>query len=811
MKKIKILIVLSAIMMMLISAYFFYISSMDYSNNNVTNQMMQDKGMVQLIYMVISASIFLLGLLLAYNGIKTINEVISSNQQLDKVIHDAVDKIETETIGENRSKHEFKNNVDAYKALDLLVEKAHIDKSEALQANKAKSLFLANMSHEIRTPLNGIVGFTELLKTTKLDDEQKEFVNIIDKSSENLLSIINNVLDLSKIESNKVDIEDIVFDTLAELESPVDTYAARAAEKNIDLNFYIDPNISPKLKGDPAKIKEIVNNLLSNAIKFTQNNGEINIEITKVVEYDNQIDNSKLLIKVQDNGPGIDKAHQEDIFDAFSQADSSILRKYGGTGLGLTISKQFANLLGGSLELQSELGHGSSFYLTIPIKEMVVEDLEESLIDEGSIVALYEDAYKQTKFNGYFENYMEFFGAKVEKFKSVDELQMFQAGHRFKHYFVDIDRLDSNMLSALPQIEKSKLIAIANVTSRSNIKELGLHSYQIIYKPVTLSKIKSSILNSTVVKQKTTIPQKTIFDAKVLIVEDNLINQKLVVHILQNYGLAIDIANNGQEAFEKASQNEYDLVFMDIQMPIMDGVEATKKILAHEASNNKKHTPIVALTANALKGDREKYISEGMDEYVSKPIESTELLYILNKFLSNKSRLDNQISSNHIQQIQTVSKGPNTIVSEPIQITSDKNIAQDKSEEIKKAPSVEILQTTHSQNGVDIVNTNQNEIQISTNNITENKSDIPKQRVLVVKNSLLENKIIAQSAINIGYNVIIENNVDKIFETLLMHTFDIIVTNDEIMAEIEPQVDSKIKFITQNEFAELKNYLTKRD
>ncbi|MCB4766736.1 MAG: nitrate- and nitrite sensing domain-containing protein, partial [Sulfurovum sp.] len=310
--------------------------------------------------LVISTAILLLSLLLAYLGYITTRGMTRNIKKLENILNQIVIDIkenneclavDTSHI-ENIDLDTLEGTKEGYKFLETLVKTARQDKLLALQANRAKLLFLANMSHEIRTPINGIVGFTKILKDTDLNTEQREFLNIIDKSSRNLLNIISNILDLSKIESNKVEIENIAFNSAEEFENAVETYAASIAEKNIDLNFYMDPTISPKLKGDPTKIKEIIINLLSNALKFTDYGGMINLKIEKI-KGDAGRSNPRIVFSVQDNGIGMTEDQKGYIFDAFSQADVSVTRKYGGTGLGLTISKQFVELMGGKLELES--------------------------------------------------------------------------------------------------------------------------------------------------------------------------------------------------------------------------------------------------------------------------------------------------------------------------------------------------------------------------------------------------------------------------------------------------------------------------
>jgi len=594
----------------------------------------------QLILLGIASMILLMSFILAFLGYHTARDIAKNIKELQDVLNKAVEEMksseqylasDTATI-ENIELDTHEGTKEAYRFLEALVNTAKEDKLTAVKANEAKSLFLANMSHEIRTPLNGIVGFTEILKSTDLTAEQNEFLSIIDKSSENLLDIINNILDLSKIESNKVEIEDIVFDTAKEFESAIEIYAVAAAEKNIDLNFYMDPAISNKLKGDPIKIKEIIVNLLSNAIKFTNYGGEVNLTIEKVKDSDNHIKFS-----VQDNGVGISKDKQSHIFDAFSQADVSVTRKFGGTGLGLTISSQYVELMGGELELESTQDHGTTFYFTIALEEITSTEPNYAHAFTDLTIGKYEQD-TATRLDSDLQKYFEYFGLEVEHFESVGDLKKLSDNDVCKNYWIDLDKAGQNILDAIGNIDRSKLVVIANITSRSKIEALNIDQAQVIYKPITLTKVKNILTETTGIATK--IIEETVaitkFDAKILVTEDNIINQKLITRILEAYGVTVDVANNGLESLEKRRKTNYDLLFMDIQMPVMDGIEATHKILDYEKDKKLTHVPIVALTANALKGDSEKFMSEGMDEYIAKPIETNELLYILNKFLSHK-------------------------------------------------------------------------------------------------------------------------------------------------------------------------------
>ena len=712
----------------------------------------------QLLLLAIAASIWVLSFILAYLGYTTSRDITRNIKELEDVLNKAVDEMKasgqylsSDVLAiENIELDTHEGTKEAYKFLENLVEEAKNDKLIALQANEAKSLFLANMSHEIRTPLNGIVGFTEILRSTKLTDEQNEFLSIIDKSSENLLSIINNILDLSKIESNKIEIESIVFDASEEFESAVETYAVAATEKNIDLNFYMDPAISPKLKGDPTKIKEIVINLLSNAIKFTSYGGNVNLEILRVVD-ENGV--PRVQFTVKDNGIGMTKDQQSRIFDAFSQADVSVTRKYGGTGLGLTISKEFHEIMCGKLELESAKDHGTSFFFSLPLEEVASTEVNYMNAFTDLTIGKYQQEIP-TKLDSYFEKYFEYFGPKVEHFESIADLKELDGKNLCKNYWVDIDKAKQSIMDAIKHMDRSKLVVIANISSRAKVEELGIDQKNVIYKPVTLSKLKAVLSATANVKpqlmEEAKATQQTKFDAKILVTEDNIINQKLIRRILEEHGITVDIANNGLESFEKRRNGNYDLLFMDIQMPVMDGIEATHEILDYEEDENVPHIPIVALTANALKGDRERFLSEGMDEYITKPIETTELLFILNKFLSHKASGKTE---------ETVQK------EEPASEALDLNVP----EEGTAAPVAEVSEEPF-------------ELAIEEP-IEEAFGREEEKKILIAKKFLLSRRVLAKVFDNLGHEYDILDDVADLEGKLASGRYDIVFTDTELVTD----------------------------
>ncbi len=697
----------------------------------------------QIILLSIASAILLLSLILGFLGHYTTKDISRNIKELEDVLNKAIGDMKesehysaTDTANiENIELDTHEGTKEAYRFLETLVDTAKEDKQTALEANEAKSLFLANMSHEIRTPLNGIVGFTEILRSTELSSEQEEFLSIIDKSSENLLSIINNILDLSKIESNKIEIENIVFDAASEFESAVETYAVGAAEKNIDLNFYMDPTISTKLKGDPTKIKEILINLLSNAIKFTSYGGEINLEII------NQEDGN-IKFSVQDDGIGMSKEQQSRIFDAFSQADVSVTRKYGGTGLGLTISSQFTELMGGLLELESEKDQGTTFFFTLPLEEVISTEANYTHAFTDTVIGKYEQDIP-SKLDNYLEKYINYFGPSVKHFESVNDLKELNDNNVCDNYWIDIDKAKQNILDAVQNINKSKLIVLANVTSRNKIDELGIDPNNVLYKPITLTKLKNTLSKTTDNELQTIkdveVKTETNFNAHILVTEDNIINQKLISRILQEHGITVDIANNGLESFEMRRNNSYDLIFMDIQMPVMDGIEATHEILDYEEDEEATHVPIVALTANALKGDRERFMGEGMDEYITKPIETSELLYILNKFLGEKATTE--------------------------------VVEKKKPKEKKESETIKILSDT-------------------------SKTFTGEKSILVAKNFPIEKRLLTKVLDNLNYNYTNLEDLSQLDNEIKTEKYDIIFTDEGLISNNISKSYTNIDIIT---------------
>ena len=526
-----------------------------------------------------------------------------------------------------------------YNYLEALLKKLHQKEQEAKEANEAKSQFLANMSHELRTPLNGIVGFTQILKDTNLDDEQSEFVEIIEGSSNNLLDIINDILDISKISADKMELENKEFDLFDTVESVIDMLAARAEQKGIVLGVYIDPALGAMHTGDPVKIKQVLTNLVGNAIKFTPPNGSVSI-LVEPVERDTDL----VKFSVKDTGIGISKEDQNKIFEAFTQVDAATNRKFGGTGLGLTLSRQIISLMGGELSVESSQGSGSTFYFSISLprtKKEIKDDIDYS--ESLKVGLALPDRHIHREIDTFREKYCRDLGHAVEYYYyddlfGNDENIILPNVMIFDHDYLQHDTDTEKVISLSC---KKILITKPSLQKKLHGKEESFNA--IAHAPITFTKMKNAFeaLNNegdNISKNPLTTfsIDCDLSDKYVLVAEDNPINQKLIMNLLQKFGMNVKVVENGEEAINAYKTNSFDIVFMDIQMPVLGGVEATEHIKAYETEIAKAHTPIIALTANALSGDKERYIKAGMDDYLPKPIIIEQLLRILNKYFENK-------------------------------------------------------------------------------------------------------------------------------------------------------------------------------
>ncbi|MDD5158926.1 MAG: ATP-binding protein [Sulfuricurvum sp.] len=749
---------------------------------------------IAIIVWIIAVLVAVLGYFLSAEITKNIQNLESVLKRVAEDTHDT----EAEALSHTINLDTAEGTAQAYSLLERIIEQTLNDKQYAMEASEAKSMFLANMSHEIRTPLNGIVGFTELLKDTELHDEQREFIDIIEKSSENLLEIINNILDLSKIESNKLEIEEIVFNPMDEFESAVEVYGVRASEKHIDLACYVDPSLERPLKGDPTKIKEVVINLLSNAVKFTNSGGAISVDIRRI-ECDTP-NRARVRFEVKDNGIGVTSEQRSRIFEAFSQADTSITRKYGGTGLGLTISSRFVELMGSKLDLESEPGSGTTFFFTLEFEE--IETLNEPLKGSFSNInaVILESNTKKKLQNTYLKEYLDYFGVSYTTFHELDELKMLERQVNYDLLFIDNDYTNDSDIMAYASTQE-QLVLITKSYYMKKIDSMGIDIFKVLYEPLNSSKIRTTLDAYDAEafsnrKQKATRRKKfdeknSKFAASALVAEDNVINQKLIRRTLEDLGLEITIASNGLEAFEKRKNGTFDIIFMDIQMPVLDGIEATQEILDFEEDYSQHHIPIIALTANALKGDRERFLSAGMDEYTTKPLVRAEIIGLLNNFLSHKiidikavpKSIHDITQSSDAESIDedTDTKNEPLVdiavpqVEEVAEIIESENIFKDSfeatpvvSEEISE-PAVEDTILPEEETLNDVI---ENEIApVADESLPEVRRSAFDADILIAKQNTLEMKLFSRILDDLGYTYKSVNTSDQLMSELKDHRY----------------------------------------
>ncbi|CAM4010845.1 ATP-binding protein [Arcobacter cloacae] len=508
------------------------------------------------------------------------------------------------------------------KELESITKKAQLSEQEALKANETKSKFLANMSHEIRTPLNAIIGFADILSTSKLDSKDIEKATIISKSAKVLLNIINDILDISKIESGKSEISKSSFNLRELVEQIVQLYTINTKQKNIRFLYRLDKNIPEFIISDETKIKQVLSNILSNAIKFTPKDGKICFDV-ELIKFENNI--AKIKFSIKDEGIGISIEDQKKIFEPFSQADGSISKKYGGTGLGLTISLNIVKMLGSQIQLESEINKGSNFFFELDLEVKNTNTIDSSKFEYDFAICNVIDDSENIK--EHLSSVVKYFGRihqddEIEKCKKIDLIFCFGDSQFY------------NKLKERKNRFNCPVVFVGNIEKLNNNIMKHLMDY-FLDVPIYGSKIFNIIAEAKSIEKNNQIIEETNkkYKGKILVAEDNANNQLLMEIILNDLGLDVTIVENGKVAFEKYKENLYDLIFMDINMPIMDGIETLKEIKKYEKEHQKIHTPIIALTANAIQTDKEKYIEDGMDGYLSKPIVNAELIKLLDLYL----------------------------------------------------------------------------------------------------------------------------------------------------------------------------------
>jgi signal transduction histidine kinase/CheY-like chemotaxis protein len=579
------------------------------------------------------------------------NQMLEGIQQRDAALKTVNDQLETRV---RERTEELRSEVEEHKKTEAEMRRA---KDAAEEASRAKSEFLANMSHEIRTPLNGVMGMTDLALGTELTAEQREYLETVKLSADSLLSVINDILDFSKIEAGKAELDIRPFNLRDALEGVMRTLALRADEKGLELLCELAPETPEIVRGDSSRIGQVILNLVGNAIKFTHE-GEVGLK----VEVESRQENDRILhFTVSDTGIGIPPQKHGLIFDAFAQADTSTTRQYGGTGLGLSISSRLVDLMGGRIWLESEVGRGSRFHFTVRLevldpKDVAVGEAAPAELLRGVKVLVVDDNRTNRRIlEGMLKRWEMNPASAEDGERALRGLAAAkQEGQPYGLILLDMHmpKMDGfqfvEKLRERPELSTATIMMLTSAGHRGDAercKALGISAY--LLKPIRQSELREAIAKVLGAKEQRggipLITRYSLYDARdpdsvlqVLLVEDNHVNQLLASRMLEKRGHRVKVAANGREALEALAKERFDIVFMDVQMPEMDGYEATAAIRDGECVTG-LHLPVVALTAHAMPHDRDKCIAAGMDAYLTKPIKARELDDLLESYLARRA------------------------------------------------------------------------------------------------------------------------------------------------------------------------------